>query len=87
MEAISLKLNGDMLKDIDTNLKKNNYSTRTEFIRTAIRDKLEELSRNNLIKEFMKSRGKAPRKTSDKERTKTRDKVFLEMAKEKGWKI
>lgn len=87
MEAISLKLDENLLSNMDANLKKHNYSTRTEFIRTAIRDKLEELSRDDLIKEFMKFKGKAPRKTSDEERTKTREKVFLQMAKEKGWEI
>lgn len=87
MEAISLKLDENLLSNIDDNLKKHNYSTRTEFIRTAIRDKLEELSRDDLIKEFMKFRGKAPRKTTDEERAKIREKVFLEMAKEKGWEI
>lgn len=87
MEAISLKLDENMLTNIDENLKKHNYSTRTEFIRTAIRDKLEGLSRDDLIKEFMKFKGKAPRKTTDKERAKIREQALLEMAKEKGWDI
>ena len=50
MEAISLKLDETMLSNIDENLKKHNYSTRTEFIRTAIRDKLEDLSKDDLSK-------------------------------------
>lgn len=87
MEAISLKLDENMLENIDENLKKHNYSTRTEFIRTAIRDKLEDLSRSELIKEFMKFKGKAPRKTTDKERAKIREQAVLDMAKEKGWDV
>lgn len=87
MEAISLKLDETMLKNIDHTLKKNNYSTRTEFIREAIRVKLEELKREKLIEEFMKFRGKAKKKTTYEENRKTRDEVFIEMAKEKGWDI
>jgi metal-responsive CopG/Arc/MetJ family transcriptional regulator len=87
MEAISLKLDKNMLQNIDHTLKENNYSTRTEFIRDAIRIKLEDLKREKLIEEFMKFRGKAKKKTTYEENRKTRDDVFLEMAKEKGWDI
>ena len=87
MEAISLKLDETMLSNIDENLKKHNYSTRTEFIRTAIRDKLEYLSKDDLIKEFMKYKGKSPRKTTDEERAKIREQALLEMPKERGWDI
>ena len=87
METISLKLDESMLHNLDENLRKHNFSTRTEFIRTAIRDKLEDLSRDDLIKEFMKFRGKSKKKTTYEENMKTREKVFLEMAREKGWDI
>jgi metal-responsive CopG/Arc/MetJ family transcriptional regulator len=82
MEAISLKLDENMLANIDENLKKHNYSTRTEFIRTAIRDKLEDLSRDDLIKEFMKFKGKSKKKTSDEELKKIRAEVSRELMEE-----
>ncbi|MFH1173992.1 MAG: ribbon-helix-helix domain-containing protein [archaeon] len=44
MEALTLKLDKAMLKNIDTALPKHNFSTRTEFIREAIRDKLHRVS-------------------------------------------
>ena len=87
MEAISLKLDETMLQNIDHTLKENNYSTRTEFIRDAIRIKLDDLKRDHLIEEFMKFRGKSKKKTTYEENRKTREDVFLEMAKEKGWDI
>lgn len=68
-----------MLHNIDNNLKKHNFSTRTEFIRTAIRDKLENLSRDELIKEFLKFRGKAKKKTTYEENRKTREIVSKEL--------
>lgn len=82
MESISLKLDENMLSNIDKNLKKHNYSTRTEFIRTAIRDKLENLSRDELIKEFMRFRGKSGKKTTYSENRKTKELVSKELMKE-----
>jgi len=82
MEALSLKLDKNMLNNIDVNLKKNNFSTRTEFIRTAIRDKLEDLSKDELVREFMKYKGKAKKKTTYEENRKTREIVSKELMAE-----
>lgn len=82
MEAISLKLDENMLTNIDENLRKHNYSTRTEFIRTAIRDKLEDLSREDLVKEFMKFKGKSTKNTSDEQLKKIRAEVSRELMEE-----
>ena len=55
MEVVSVKFKEDTLKKIDECVKDNNYASRTEFIREAVRDKLgEKLSTEELIKEFMK---------------------------------
>ncbi|MGA2130235.1 MAG: ribbon-helix-helix domain-containing protein [Candidatus Pacearchaeota archaeon] len=43
METISLKLEKAFLQEIEKVMKKHNYTTKTEFIREAIRDKLKEL--------------------------------------------
>ncbi len=45
MESISLKLEKAFLQDIEKVMKKHNYSTKTEFIREAIRDKIKELEK------------------------------------------
>lgn len=57
METISLKMEPELLKNIDNNLKKNNYSTRTEFIREAIRNKLTELEKEEVIKKLTAFKG------------------------------
>ena len=44
MESVSLKLDSAMSKQIERDMKDFKYSTKTEFIREAIRDKLSELS-------------------------------------------
>lgn len=87
MEIVSVKFQEDILRKVDDAISGHNFNSRTEFIREAVRDKLEDLSREDLIKEFMKFRGKAKKKTTYEENRKTREKAFLEMAKEKGWEI
>ena len=85
MEAVSLKLDENMLHNIDANLKGNNYSTRTEFIRDAIRDKLKELIREKMAQEFLKFQGRAKKKTTLKENKKTAENALNDIAKEMGW--
>jgi len=85
MEVISLKLDETMLQNVDKTLQKHNFSTRTEFIRDAIREKLKELSREELMARFLSFKGKAKKKVSDVELKKIREEVFDEIAKEKGW--
>jgi metal-responsive CopG/Arc/MetJ family transcriptional regulator len=53
METISLKMEGKLLRDIDFLIKDYRYSTRTEFIRDAIRAKLNELDKEEAIKQLV----------------------------------
>ena len=45
-----------ILQEIDQQLIKHRYSTRTEFIRDAIREKLSELEQQEVLKELAKLR-------------------------------
>lgn len=45
MEIITIKMEQELLKEIDSSLKENLYSTRTEFIRAAIREKVKQLEK------------------------------------------
>ncbi len=65
-----------ILKEIDQKLKVYRYSTRTEFIRDAIREKLSDLEREELIKQVARLRGFSKRKTTDKQLHEAREKVF-----------
>ena len=85
METISLKLDGEMLANIDKSLKKNNFSTRTEFVRDAIREKLEKMTRDELIQHFLSFKGKAKTKTTDEEWEKVKETAFNNLAKRRGW--
>jgi len=86
METISLKLDENMLKNVDNKLKKHNYSTRTEFIRDAIRDKLEGLTRDELINRFMTTKFKPKKGKGKPDWEQVREQASKELAKEMGWK-
>ena len=56
MEAISLKLDDGFLSDIEKTMKQHRYTTKTEFIREAIRDKIKQAQKSN--KRYAKKRPK-----------------------------
>lgn len=86
MEAISLKLDEDILTEIDTKLEKHRYSTRTEFIRDAIREKLSELEKLDLLDKLSKVYGSSKRRTTDEQLHEAGDRAFNELEKKFGIK-
>lgn len=81
MHTITLKLQDNTFKKVEKVLKEFDYSTKTDFIREAIRDKLKELERERAWKKFEKLRGTAPVKYSDEESRRIREKVGEEFMK------
>lgn len=79
METISLKMDREMLETIDSSLKRHNYSTRTEFIRAAIREKIQGMAREERIEAFLGMRGKAKKKTTYEDDRKVREIVSKEL--------
>jgi Arc/MetJ-type ribon-helix-helix transcriptional regulator len=67
---------------MDALLKNNNYSTRTEFIRSTLREKMSELEKDALKKEIHKLFGSAKTKTTLKELRRIREEVSEELLKE-----
>jgi len=49
MENVSLKIEDNFLKAIESIMRKHNYMTKTEFIREAIRDKIRKLEEKEII--------------------------------------
>lgn len=65
---INLKLDNEFLKEIDDIVKKENYHNRTEFIRSALRDKVDKVKFKKTFEEIKKAMlGKAKRKTTEEE--------------------
>tara|TARA_Y100000310_G_scaffold232975_1_gene235811 strand:+ start:2018 stop:2272 length:255 start_codon:yes stop_codon:yes gene_type:complete len=81
MEAISLKLENTMLSEIDKNLKKHRYATRTEFIRDAIRKQLSDLEKEQILKNIGKLQGISKRKTTDRQLHEARERAFAMLEK------
>ena len=84
METISLKLENNILTEMDKTLAKHRYSTRTEFIRDAIREKLSDLEKDELLKVVAKLRGSSKHKTTDEQLHKAGEKAFEMLEKLKA---
>ncbi len=75
MEVLNIKIEQKLLKEIDTNLARHRYSTRSEFVRDAIREKLSELEKEELLKKVAAMRGISKHKTTDKQLHEAREKL------------
>ncbi len=75
MEVISLKMEDGLVEEIDNKLAKHRYATRSEFIRDAIREKLSELEKEDILKHLAKMKGSSKRKTTDEDLHRARERV------------
>ena len=82
MEAVSLKLEDTFLQDIEKTMKKHRYTTKTEFIREAIRDKIKDLEKEEALLRLEKAYGASKRKTTDEDIHKAGEKAFEDIAKQ-----
>lgn len=76
MQAITIKMEDRLLEELDQKLEVHRYSTRTEFIRDAIREKLSELEKGEVLKNLAQLKGSSKRKTNDALLHSARDKAF-----------
>lgn len=79
METVSLKLERGLLSEIDKNLKKRRYSTRTEFIREAIREKLSEQEKEELLRAVTRLHGSSKRRTTDEQLHEAGERAFARL--------
>lgn len=86
MESITIKVEDNLAIEIDKAMKPD-YSTKTEFIREAIRDKLKEIRKEKVLEELKKYFGKAKTKTTNKEEREIREQIGREFAKNFGIKL
>ena len=80
-EMITLKLEDKFLTDIDCIVEREGYQNRTEFIRNALREKVEEVRLRDAMKEIAHLKGASKKKTSEEEYEKIREKAFEELSK------
>ncbi|HII14938.1 MAG TPA: hypothetical protein HA362_01375 [Nanoarchaeota archaeon] len=102
MQVISLKMEASLLEEIDSTLAKNRYSTRTEFMRDAIRCKLTAFEKEEAIrnlaayKGFLKGKARMSEEQAKKEieeellsgaNNRKDDIAFARLAKKLGVKL
>ena len=84
METVSVKFEEDFLQDMKKTMRKHRYTTTTEFIREAVRDKIIDLEKEQALIRLEKVYGMSKRKTTDEELHRVREKVFWNLAKKRG---
>ncbi len=83
MEHVSIKLETTMAKQIEKDMKEFNYSTKTEFIRESVRDKLKQLAEEKAKKKAWKALYNARGIFKGKGKAKT-DEEFYKLREEAG---
>ena len=78
---ITVKLEDRFLKDIDNIVETSGYQNRTEFIRNALREKVEEVKLKEVMMELAHLKGASKKNTSDATLEKIREKAFEELGK------
>ena len=81
MEPVSIKFDERSLKNIGKIMQKFGYSTKTEFIREAVRDKIKDLEKEEALKKIDKLFGASKRRTTDAQLHEAGEKAFEELAK------
>jgi len=80
-EMITLKLEDVFLRDIDAIVSNSGYQNRTEFIRNALREKIEEVRLKDAMIALSKLRGSSKGKTTEKDLEKIRELAFNKLNK------
>ena len=92
MMSLSMKMAENIVMRIDESMKKHNYTTRSEFIRDAIREKLESLENQKFESEIRAYLNNSPKNSEVKklpleqltEIEKAKADVFLELERKFG---
>lgn len=80
-EMITVKLDHVFLGDIDNILRNEGYQNRTEFIRNALREKVEAIKLKKAMIELAHLKGSIKKKTTEGDYEKIRAKAFEEISK------
>jgi len=81
MEPVTIKFESDFIKFIESIMKRHHYATISEFIREAVREKVKELEKEEMLKAVEKMAGSSKRKTTDEQLHEIRDKAFEQLEK------
>ncbi len=80
-EMITVKLEDVFLGDVDTIVKNEGYQNRTEFIRNALREKIEQIKLRKAMLELSHLKGSIKKKTATEKYEKIRVQAFEEISR------
>ena len=67
MEPVTIKFESDFIKFLEAIMKRHHYATISEFIREAVREKVKELEKEEMLKAVERLAGSSKRNTTDEE--------------------
>lgn len=82
METVSMKLEEEFARTVEKVMKKHHYATKTEFIREALRDKVKELEKEQMLARVRALYGASQRRTTDEELHKAGERAVEELERE-----
>ncbi len=80
-DMITVKMDDSFLKEIDEVVKTQGYQNRTEFIRNALREKVEEAKLKQAMIDISKFKGNSKKKTTEAKYELVREKAFEELSR------
>jgi len=86
VELVTFKLEKDFINEIDSISKKSGFSSRTDFIRNALREKVDDIKLKESLIRLGRLKGKSKKTTSDEEIHEIREKALNDLIKKKGFK-
>lgn len=83
-ELVTFKLDSKFLGEVDNISKESGFSTRTDFIRNALGEKVDEIKLREAMIRMSKLKGSSKKKTTNKKIHAVREKVLQDLIKKKG---
>jgi metal-responsive CopG/Arc/MetJ family transcriptional regulator len=87
METLCVKIEKGLARDLNKIIGNHRYSTKTEFVREAIRDKIQNIETRNALLRLEEFYGSSKRKTTDKQLREVRKQTVKDFARELGVKL
>lgn len=81
MEPITVKFEEDFLYDIEKLMKKHRYATKAEFIREAVREKMKNLEKEDILNRVDHLFGSSKHKTTDEQLHEAGERAFNKLEK------
>lgn len=79
-ELVTFKMEHKFLQEVDKTSKEAGFQSRTEFIRNALREKVEEAKLKKAMMEIAHLKGASKKKTTDEELHRAREKLSEQLS-------